>query len=196
MRRVLGTAGLMTLALGLAVGTAGTVAGQQGQTGYDDAVVLGIGEELPEGTRVLAIDTTGGADSFDQTLAPGDFVDVTADGFGPETKGTVEITSERRTLAFVTADDEGVIRQRVQIPDNIEHGDHTLHVVGVDADGNPRTVSMAVKVGVPGEGGSNWPAWTAGSIAAALGLLGFLYWRQGARQRTRHHEQERLNSIS
>lgn len=183
MRRALGISGLAMLAVGLAVGTAGTVAGQQGQTGYDDTVVLGIGEDLPEGTIVLAVDMTSGEDSVGQEVAPGSFLDVTADGFGPETKGTIEITSERRTLAFVTADEEGVIRQRIQIPEDLGHGDHQLHVVGVDPEGNPRTVTMAVEVGLPGDGGSNWGAWTAGSIAAALGLIGFFYWRQGARRR-------------
>lgn len=184
MRRVLGFVSLIALATGLAVGTAGTVAGQQGQTGYDDTVVLGEEEALPEGAELHTIDlTSDGGDSFGDTIEPGSFLDVVADGFGPETKGTIDLTSERLTLAFVTADEEGVIRHRVEIPEDVELGDHVLHIVGVDPDGNPREVSVGIEIGF-GDGGSNWPAWTAGSIALALAAVGYIYWRQGARRRT------------
>lgn len=187
MRRVLGIAGLMALGTGLAVGTAGTVAGQQGQTGYDDAQVLGTEETLPEGVQLFAIDL-GEDDTFGDTIAPGSFVDVSADGFGPNTKGTIELTSERRTLAFVTADDEGVVSQRVQIPEDVELGDHTLHVVGVDPDGEPLEVTIAIEVGFSDGGGSNWPAWTAGSLAAALAIVGLARWRM-------LHQAERRETI-
>ena len=182
MRRVLGIAGLVSLAVGLALGTAGTVAGQEGQTGYDDAEVLGAEERLPEGAVLVEVDLTEGEGTFDEALPPGVFVDVTASGFGPETKGTVEINSERRTLAFVTADTEGVIRQRVQIPEDMPLGDHTLQVIGVDPDGKPRTVSMKIEVAEGGGESSNWPAWTAGSIAVALALAGLMRWQAGRRR--------------
>lgn len=174
MRRVLGFLGLSALALGLAVGTAGTVVGQQGQTGYDDAEVAGV-TQLPDDADVFDVEA-GGDETFDEDVPPGSFLNVSADGFGSEAKGTIEITSERQTLAFVSADEEGVIRHTVQIPEDIETGEHTLHVIAPGPDGELRDVTIGLTIAFPGEGGSDWPAWTAGSIAAAVALIGAYYY--------------------
>lgn len=175
MRRALGMAGLLALAAGLALGTAGTVAGQNGQAGYDDTQVAGAQEELPRGVEVYDV-AFGEDEAFEQTIEPGSFLDLTADGFAPDSKGTIEIASERQILAFVTADEDGVVHQRVEIPADVELGDHTLYVVGIGEDGEPREISMGIEIGFPDEG-SNWPAWTAGSIALALAVIGVVRWR-------------------
>jgi len=174
MRRVLGTMGILMLGVGLAAGTAGGGTGDAGQDGYG-VQVLGEEEGLPEGATLFALDF-GADDEFGKPIPPGAFLDVEADGFMPESKGTVEVTSERRTLAFVTADDEGVILHRLQVPEDLPLGDHTLYVVGVDPDGEPRSVSMNIEVGFDEGGDSNWQAWTAGSIALALAVFGVGWW--------------------
>lgn len=199
MRRALAISGLLLLATGMALGTAGTVAGQLGQTGYDDTEVQGEEVALPEGAQVFTVDLSdeGAADeTFGDDVPPGAYLDVVAGGFGPETKGTIELTSEPRILAFVTADEDGVMRQRVQVPDDVDFGAHTLHVIGVDPDGNPRDVSIRLTVALAGDGGSNWPAWTAGSIAAALAVIGFARWRMTRRAAARSARSARSGSSS
>lgn len=182
MRRVMPFAAFVALTFGLIIGTAGTSVGQGGTTGYDDAEVLGAEETVPEGTEVFTVDLTQDPDGgLDDAVPPGSLIDVTAGGFDPNSKGTIEITSERRTLAFVTADGEGVITYRVQIPADLELGDHTLHVVGVDPNGDPLDVTVKLTVAYPSEG-STWPTWTPGAIAVALLAIAAASWWQMRRR--------------
>lgn len=182
MRRVMPYAAFTALTLGLVIGTAGTGVGQDGTTGYDDAEVLGVEETVPEGTEVFTVDLTEDSDGgLDGDVPPGSFLDLIVGGFDPNSKGTVEITSERRTLAFVTADGDGVITHRVQIPVDLELGEHTLHVVGVDPNGDPLDVTVKLTVAFPSEG-SDWPTWTPGAIAVALVAITVASWWQMRRR--------------
>lgn len=92
----------------------------------------------------------------DATPEPGE--DITCQ-MGPGTwegGATVEVTlfSEPIQLATLTAADDGSLNANVEIPSDVEPGQHTLQFAGTGPDGNAKTLTFTVNVGgaaAPGE---------------------------------------------
>lgn len=188
MRRWWGSLGLLLLAVGLLLGTAGRVVEVDvSRTGYDDAEVLGE-TVLRPGTLVFRIDADEGG-TFDDSIPPGSFVDLVSEGWAPVSSAVVELATQRRTLAFVQADESGVIEQRLGIPEDVELGRHTLYVVGVDSDGEPREVAVGIRVAFPLEGpGLVFPLGVALGALVALVLLALLVTRRRRHARVEEAE--------
>jgi hypothetical protein len=75
-----------------------------------------------------------------------DTVDVVVQGFIPGTTYTVFMFSDPFELSRGVADAEGQVSQVVTMPKDVEHGDHTLQVVGVGPDGEIVSVSLGFEV--------------------------------------------------
>jgi hypothetical protein len=73
-------------------------------------------------------------------------VDVEVQGFIPGTTYTFFMFSEPVELGRGVADAEGQVSQVVTMPKDVEHGDHTLQVVGVGPDGEIVSVSLGFEV--------------------------------------------------
>lgn len=109
----------------------------------------------------------------DDNPAPGDDVDITATGFGPNTDSTIFILSTPIQLATATADSNGVVRATVTIPEDIQPGAHTIEVRGVDSNETPRTVSIPITVAgeVTGTTAAAQPLAATGSGLSTLVLV-------------------------
>jgi hypothetical protein len=84
-----------------------------------------------------------GADlSLDFTI--GMFADLSVTGFAPGQPIYIWLFSEPSELGFVTADENGNYKGKVQIPESMEPGSHTLQVNGVSQSGEIRTVALGV----------------------------------------------------
>jgi hypothetical protein len=79
-------------------------------------------------------------------LAPGQVLDLTADGLPPQTTVVVEIQSTPQVLGSTVADDRGSMALSVTIPLDIESGDHTIVATATPPGGEPSVVSVPVTV--------------------------------------------------
>jgi LPXTG-motif cell wall-anchored protein len=82
-------------------------------------------------------------------VAPGGQVTVSAGGFKPGTQVTMTLVCPGRdpvVIGTTTADDRGLVKVDVSIPGDAPNGDCTIEVSGVDANGDPLTVSMPLKI--------------------------------------------------
>lgn len=77
----------------------------------------------------------------------GGYYAVEADGFLPGSEVRLEIASAIRALQVARADGTGRVRTAVGIPAGVDAGRHEIVVRGVDPQGQPRTVTVAVDVG-------------------------------------------------
>jgi hypothetical protein len=79
-------------------------------------------------------------------LQPGDEVDVSGDGFAPESAVDLLFQSELVLFDTVETDAKGVFSATVQIPEDAEEGEHTLFAFGAAPDGRPRLLAAPVMV--------------------------------------------------
>ena len=101
--------------------------------------------------------------------------------FGPGTTVTVTLHSDPVLLGTVVTDAAGAFTATFQIPAGVPAGAHHVVLEGVDAAGNPRTVSMPVTIGAssapdPARTGNAPSGATAGAspsrAPAALAMTG------------------------
>lgn len=104
----------------------------------------------------------------DSTVAPGGTVTFTGGGFRPGSVITITFFSDPIVLGTTTADSVGNFSVTVVIPDGVPLGDHHLEASGVDASGQPFTVSLDVTVG------STSPLARTGSDVSAVLGIGFV----------------------
>ncbi len=124
---------------------------------------LGIGTAL--GVDYPA--TTGTLNTSLTSVAPGDSVTVSGDGFLPGTPVQITIESTPTLLARVNADARGAIRATVTIPSGLEPGTHTLTATGANPSGGTLVLSRTITV--TGGGGSGLPL-TGTNTALLVGL--------------------------
>jgi len=122
--------------------------------------------------------TTNGAIT---TAEPGQQITFLGSGFVTYSTVVFSVYSDPEVVAAVITNADGAFRRRVIVPADLAPGTHTILAQGVDADGNPRFLSVAVTVAAPADatpaepdpalpitGGSPWPA---GLLLVILGLI-------------------------
>jgi hypothetical protein len=102
-------------------------------------------QEYPPTAGTLAVSDT--------SVAPGDPVTVSGDGYAAGTDITITFESEPVVIGNVRADAAGAFTTQVRIPADASPGNHTIKATGLGADGGPRVTSAAIFV----EGGSAGP---------------------------------------
>ena len=80
------------------------------------------------------------------TPAAGGAVTVSGGGFAPATQLTIELHSTPVVLGTTTTDAYGNYSATVTIPADTAPGAHSIVVSGLDPDGAPRSVSVAITV--------------------------------------------------
>ncbi|HUR78288.1 MAG TPA: hypothetical protein VMZ22_10100 [Acidimicrobiales bacterium] len=101
---------------------------------------------------------------------PGGIVDVTAIGFKPNSTGTVDFESAPVRVATFAANSNGDVSVAVRIPSRAAAGLHHIVLTGVDPNGAPRTLRVAINVaGIVRTGASSTLLL---AIAAALVVIG------------------------
>ncbi|WP_433056963.1 fibronectin type III domain-containing protein [Dactylosporangium sp. CS-033363] len=80
------------------------------------------------------------------TAAPGERITVLGHGFAPHSTVTIALYSTAKLLAAAVADANGDVRQPVTVPAGLAAGEHRLVALGVDANGVPHTLALAVTV--------------------------------------------------
>ena len=104
-------------------------------------------------------------------LTAGDSVTVSGDGFLPNSTIQAVIYSTPTLLGAFAVDEAGAFEIDVTIPDDLDAGEHSLVVSGLDANGNPRNLRVDVTVAAATE---ELP-WTGASVAGpAIGGLAAL----------------------
>ena len=159
MRRSFGIVTAVLLALAAIVPSAFA---QDSGTGYDSETARGD-DDAP----VVEVDF--GTASFDELIAPGTIINFEQGGFQSLSTSVVEVQSTPRTLGFFKADEDGVVKGSVKLPEDLEYGDHTLVLSGVDEDGDPVEFALAIEVGVPSDNGlADFVGGTGGVVAAIV----------------------------
>ena len=77
-------------------------------------------------------------------LEAGRFARIQGTGFEPGTPVHVWLFSDPRYLGQITVGNDGAFDGQVPVPTDVELGRHTLQANGTTADGNERSVSLAV----------------------------------------------------
>jgi LPXTG-motif cell wall-anchored protein len=120
----------------------------------------------------------GGVTASDTTPAPGQTITVTASGFQPASTVTFDLFSAPVRLGTAVADANGTATLTATIPAGTPAGQHHIQASGTGANGQPRTVSIAITVPgtardtVPRTGSnSNLPMAEIGIGALAVGGL-------------------------
>ena len=110
-------------------------------------------------------------DNNSLTFDAGDSVAIKVSGFAPDSDADVVIYSEPRQLGKLTVDSQGNISGEIQIPKDLESGNHSLVITGSDSEGN----SISVKFGLIIFGNeSRIPMWIWGVIASLIAILAIL----------------------
>jgi lysophospholipase L1-like esterase len=103
-------------------------------------------------------------------------------GFAPQTQVEITVHSDLRALGETTADSRGSIEFEVTLPADLPAGEHQLTVVGVAADGTPRTVEIPFRISgnglPPTEEALLWAGGAGLATSVLLGLLSFLLGRR------------------
>ena len=132
-----------------------------GLTGYPLAP-----DVLPPESGTLSMD---GA-STGTVVSTGGIVTVYGSGFAPTAAVTISIHSTPRLLAQVVADDAGTISALVQLPPDLEAGEHTLAALGNGEAGGVWSLQAEITVvdatALPFTGAS-----VVGWTIAAFGLI-------------------------
>ena len=102
-----------------------------------------LGQLRPDGNQVALRKNT-------LELVPGNQVSLTGIGVQPNGPVRVYLMSEPRLLSQFAAADDGSYVAVVQIPRDIERGNHTLQLNAFTADGHVRSISLGVSVLEPG----------------------------------------------
>lgn len=124
------------------------VPGNVSVTRYSRAEAAPIGESLPAGGAATA----------------------TGSGFAPGATVTAQLASTPITVGSSTADGTGDVDVLVVVPAWVEHGTHTLRLIGLDAEGNVRVVERTLEVG--SQRWSRW--WGVAGVNAALAGVGIV----------------------
>ncbi len=108
------------------------------------------------------------------SVAAGDTLTVSGDGFASGTEVEIVLTSDGDTiLTTVTADDDGEISVEVSIPESFS-GDGVLFARGASSDGGTRVLAVRVSGGALSQlaftGSSSNTLWI---VAGAIGLVAF-----------------------
>ncbi|HEY7823491.1 MAG TPA: OmpA family protein, partial [Acidimicrobiia bacterium] len=117
-------------------------------------VQIRVGESL---TSIQALDADGL-----QQLAPDGaieieeegFVRVGGEGFQPNSMVQVWVFSEATFVGIVLTDENGAYTSLLELPEELELGDHTLQNSGTARNGQPLAVSAGLRIIAPGEGSS------------------------------------------
>ncbi|GAA3220292.1 hypothetical protein GCM10010532_049870 [Dactylosporangium siamense] len=81
-----------------------------------------------------------------KTAEPGQQIVVIGTGFAPHSTATITIYSDPVVLGTVVTDQDGNFTKAVTVPPSLVAGAHTLAAQGVDPDGNPHAMKLAVTV--------------------------------------------------
>lgn len=130
---------LSHFALGLAAG-AGVLALAAGPA--EAQVCYPPGSAACSTTTTAAVTVVVGVS--DDTVVPGQQIQVTAEGFLLGSTVTITIESVEQTIGSAIVDAQGGVDTRVSIPTNMENGQHTLRVKGTGTNGLPRVVSRVI----------------------------------------------------
>ena len=76
----------------------------------------------------------------------GDEVSLNVSGFQPESEAEAIVYSEPRKLGILQVDAQGNLNATVELPPDLESGNHTLVLSGVDSNGNPISVKFGLIV--------------------------------------------------
>lgn len=76
----------------------------------------------------------------------GDEVSLNVSGFQPESEAEAIVYSEPRRLGVLQVDAQGNLNATVELPPDLESGNHTLVLAGVDSNGNPISVKFGLIV--------------------------------------------------
>ena len=76
----------------------------------------------------------------------GDEVSLNVSGFQPESEAEAIVYSEPRRLGVLRVDAQGNLNATVELPPDLESGNHTLVLSGVDSNGNPISVKFGLIV--------------------------------------------------
>jgi hyaluronoglucosaminidase len=82
----------------------------------------------------------------DTTVAQGGTIEVRVENLLPGSGAEFSLHSTPMLLGTMSADADGVIEASFQVPSDVVTGEHTLVVVGLDADGQAATLGQAVTV--------------------------------------------------
>ena len=76
----------------------------------------------------------------------GDEVSLNVSGFQPESEAEATVYSEPRRIGVLQVDAQGNLNATVELPPDLESGNHTLVLSGLDSDGNPISVKFGLIV--------------------------------------------------
>ena len=125
----------------------------------------------------------------DTTISPGDQVTVSGKRWQPGSTVTFTLRPEEINLGSTTVGQNGKFSAVVTIPTSVEPGAHTIVCSGIDRQGDPFVLAIAVQIlGVVGGGGAaftgtilNVPLWMV--LIAALFAAGVVVFAIGRRRR-------------
>ncbi|MGY1813092.1 fibronectin type III domain-containing protein [Blastococcus sp. SYSU D00820] len=107
--------------------------------------------EVPSSPPDPATTTDLTTDKGDLTTAePGQEITLIGHGFLPYSTVTLVVYSTPQTLGYATTDANGNFVKTIRVPTTLAAGQHTLVAYGVDPDGDPHSMAMAITVGEPG----------------------------------------------
>lgn len=148
-----------------------------------DSVVVPVGDPAAPavpGSVPASDGTIVRADGGTGSVPAGSSVTLSGDGYLIGSTVTVAIYSTPQVLGHTTADVNGHWELTVALPAGLANGTHTLVASGVDADGNPRYLTLPVTVtggaAAPAAGGSSGGATggaTGGSSGGSSGGLAY-----------------------
>ncbi len=108
------------------------------------------------------------------SVTPGQTITVSGTGYAPFSTVTVLVYSTPTVLGTAVADENGAFTFTGKLPAGLAAGSHTLVAAGVDANGDPRYLTMAVTV-AGSTTGSGGLAYTGADVAVpAIGGLAAL----------------------
>ncbi len=119
-------------------------------------------------------ESTGTLTVSETTIAPGEDVTVSGNGFAPSSDVDVTIESTPRHLASDRADQSGSFSATVEIPQDMSEGEHTLIASGSAPDGATHLLSAQVLISdesLPRTGANVALVVAAGVVVAAFGFL-------------------------
>ena len=140
----------------------------------DNALVLGLGAmsasihgETTDGERI-ALDVDGNL-----SLAPGDRVIVSGQGFESQSDVDVWLFSTPTRLGAATSSTTGTIQGSFIVPEAIESGSHRLILDGRSADGKPAVIGVGLLIGGydTEQGINKWLIIVPIVLATTLGLV-------------------------
>ncbi|MCP4303537.1 MAG: VWA domain-containing protein [bacterium] len=103
--------------------------------------------QLASDRPTVDLQVTAGPDA----LKPGSTIGVDAGPFAPGTEVQVEVRSEPQTVGAITTDPEGYATGTVELPSDLETGEHTVTLTGFTTAGEPVGTTATLTVEAPVE---------------------------------------------